>query len=147
MGNVRSEHEAGRVRRWGASREIRKSAYCTKVLEGIWPRIAAVLDEFDLPTNRLEALGPQRCMKLLELVPHLDIEINLHVERNEHKGRKIAPNDEIDLGFLSLAVPYCRVVVTEKFWTALIHRTKLDVKYGTRVGHSLSEALMSLSGA
>ena len=49
--------------------------------------------------------------------------------------------DEIDLGFLSLAVPYCRAVYTEKFWGNLVHRTKLDTKYGTYVGHDLSEMI------
>ncbi len=143
-GSFAVEHEAGRARRWDVAREIRKRTYCAMVTIGIQDRLAAVLKEFGLAMYDLDALGPDRCVQLLELVPFLDVEINLHVERNEHRDRKIAPNDEIDLGFLSLAVPYCQVVVTEKFWTALLHRTKLDAKYATRVGHDLNETLMSI---
>jgi hypothetical protein len=84
---------------------------------------------------------------LLESIPVLDVEINLHVERNEHKGRKIEPNDEIDIAFLSLAVPYCHIVVTERFWANLILRLKLDLKYGTIVANDLNEVLMGLAVA
>jgi len=74
-------------------------------------------------------------------VPFLDVEVNLHTERNEQRDRRIAPNDEIDLGFLSLAVSYCQAVFTEKFWVSLVHRTKLDAKYGTYVGHDLGQMI------
>jgi hypothetical protein len=143
-GRFAAEHEAGRELRWGVSREIRKRAYCAMVIIGILDRLEAVIREAGLDMNDLYALPSQRLVGLLERVPFFDVEINLHVERNEHRDRRIAPNDEIDLGFLSRAVPYCQVVVTEKFWTALVHRTKLDVKYGTRVGCDLNAALMSI---
>jgi hypothetical protein len=139
-----AEHEAGRELRWGVSREIRKRVYCAMLTKGILNRLEAVTRESGLDMNDLDSLPPQRWVELLERVPFFDVEINLHVERNEHRDRKIAPNDEIDLGFLSRAVPYCHVVVTEKFWTALIHRTKLDVKYRTRVGYDLNAALTSI---
>ena len=80
-------------------------------------------------------------------LPLLDVEINLHVERNEHRDRKVEPNDEIDLGFLSLAVPYCHVVITEKFWASVVCRLKLDQKYGTFIGCDLNEILrLGLAG-
>jgi hypothetical protein len=133
------DHESGRAMRWDASRDERKRAYCVLVTMGIRERLATILAEFDLPLNILEGLGAKGCVELFEGVPVLDVEINLHVERNEHRDRKIAPNDEIDLGFLSLAVPYCHAVITEKFWTSLIRRLKLDQKYETFVGYDLKD--------
>lgn len=137
-------HEAARARGWGVSRQIRKRAYCARVVLGISDRLLTVLTEFGLAMEDLERLGPNAAVEFLELVPFFDVEINLHVERNEHRDRKIATNDEIDLGFLSVAVPYCQVVVTERFWTALVHRTQLDRKYDTLVTHDLNEALLSV---
>jgi hypothetical protein len=138
------KHEAGRAQLWDLSRAVRKRTYCARVTGRIGDRLAAVLEDFRLGLNDLYALGPNRCMELLELVPFLDVEINLHFERNQHRDRKIAPNDEIDLGLLSLAVPSCQVVVTEQFWAALVQRTKFDAKYGTRVCHDVNEAIMGI---
>lgn len=138
------QHEAGRALRWDTSREVRKRAYCALVTMGIQSRLTDALSEFGLTMNVLEDLGPEGWLALLESIPLLDVEINLHVERNEHRDRKIAPNDEIDLGFLSLAVPYCHAVVTEKFWASLVRRLKLDQKYETVIGYDLNEVLLSL---
>ncbi len=138
---IARDHEVGRSMRWDVSREVRKRAYCALVTIGIQDRLALVLGEFGLKWKDLEDLGPDGCVRLLESVPFLDVEINLHTERNEQRDRRIAPNDEVDLGFLSLAVPYCRAVFTEKFWVSLVRRTELDAKYGTYVGHDLGEMI------
>ena len=141
---ISDEHERGRALRWEASREIRKRAYCILVIEAIHGRLVTVLGEFGLKWQDFLDLGPDRCVQLLEMVPALDVEINLHTERNEHRDRRIQPNDEIDIGFLSLAVPYCDIVVTERFWTDLVRRKKLAVKYGTKVSWDLNDAMSNL---
>lgn len=138
------QHEAGRALRWDTSKEVRKRAYCVMVTLGIQPRLAEVFSEFGLSIAVLEELGPDGCVALLEQVPTLDVEINLNVERNEHRDRRIDPNDEVDLGFLSLAVPYCHAVVTEKFWASLVRRLNLDQKYGSVIGTDLNDTMRAL---
>ncbi len=138
---IAENHEKGRQLRRDVPREIRKRAYCALVTHAIQDSLVCVLKEFRLRWNELENLGPERLVRLLESVPSLDVEINLFTERNEHRDRWIQPNDEIDIAFLSVAVPYCRAVATEKFWANLVRRTKLDEKYGTYVGHDLNEVL------
>lgn len=127
------QHENGRSLRWDVSRTVRKRAYCVMLTLGIHDRLEGVLREFGLERKELEKLGPERCVRLLESIPFFDVEINLHTERNEHRDRKIAPNDELDISFLSSALPCCQIVVTENFWTSLVQRLKLDRKYGTRI--------------
>jgi hypothetical protein len=139
------QHEATRAIRWDSSRAVRKRVYCAQVQIAILDRFLAVLGEFGLPLNVLEALGPDGCVALLESVPPLDVEINLFVERNEQRDRKIAPNDEFDLAFLCVAVPYCHAVITEKFWASLARRVRLDQKYQTIIGWDLNECLSRLS--
>jgi hypothetical protein len=141
---IAQEHENGRSLQWTASKDIRKRAYCVLITEAIQADLISVLEEFGLTWQNFAELGPARCLDLLESVPLLDVEINLFVERNNHRDREIQPNDELDIAFLSLAVPSCRVVVTEKFWTSLIRRRKLDAKYGVHVTSDLSEAMLRL---
>jgi len=140
---IAEDHENARKSAWDVSRQIRKRLYCARLTLGIQSYLLSVLREFDLGFTDLENLGPDGMVGLLESVPPLDVEISLHTERNEHRDRRIEPNDEFDLGFLSMAIPYCHVVATERFWTSLVHRAKLDKKYGTKVGHDLSELLQS----
>jgi hypothetical protein len=106
--------EQGRSRCRDATADMRKRRYCVLVTDYIQNDLISVLNEFGLSWEDFAALGPQGCVELLERVPTLDVEINLFVQRDEHWDRKIAPNDGIDLAFLRLAVPYCRIVITEK---------------------------------
>ena len=48
-------------------------------------------------------------------------------------------NDSMDLAVVSMAVPYCDVVVTEKFWGTLVHRHGFDSEYGTEILHDVAE--------
>jgi hypothetical protein len=141
------QHETGRALLRDAPRELHKKAYCVLVTTAIQYHLQFVLHEFHLTWEDFAGLGPDGCVRLLERVPSLDVEINLFVERNRHRDRRIAPNDEIDLGFLSVAVPYCRMVVTERFWASLVHRRMLDVKYGTQVDHDLNSMILAIDAA
>lgn len=141
------QHEAGRSLRWETSKTVRKRAYCVLVMDGLGTRFAQVLREFGLSLDDRERIGPDRCVRLLENIPFLDVEIGLHTERNEHRDRRIEPNDELDISFLSSAVPYCQVVVTEKFWTSLVKRLKLDTKYGSNVYSDLRDIVPHLQAA
>jgi len=55
--------------------------------------------------------------------------------------RSFDKNDYKDISFLATAVPYCDVVVTEKFWTSLIKSNKLDQKFNTSVTNNLNDLL------
>ncbi|MGA3292797.1 MAG: hypothetical protein ABSE45_02305 [Candidatus Acidiferrales bacterium] len=121
---------------------MRKRAYCVLVMDGIQTHLISILKEFGLQWTDLASRSPEALVGFLQSVPTLDVEITLFTERNEHRDRRIDPNDEIDIGFLSLATPCCDLIATEKFWAT--HRTNLDRKYGTYVGHDLNDLLASL---
>jgi len=61
------------------------------------------------------------------------------VSRNEHWDRKIESNDATDIAFLNVAIPYCDVLVLEKYFHNLARNSKLDKKYNTRIIKSLSD--------
>lgn len=54
-------------------------------------------------------------------------------------------HDSTDLSALSVAVPYCDVVITERRWAHMIKATRLAERHDTDVGHGLTslESLLS----
>lgn len=56
-------------------------------------------------------------------------------------------NDLNDLLFLSIAVPYCDVVVTERQWARHINQLGLAQQHGTTVLHDLTDLTEVLSAA
>ena len=70
-------------------------------------------------------------MSVLESVPTLDVLVTLETERDENLPRKPHENDLADLAALSVAIPYCDIVVTEKHWANVAKRNKLNRKYDT----------------
>ncbi len=91
-------------------------------------------------------LGPEKLTDFYSIVPTLDVDLQLITYRDKQWSRKIQPNDLQDIGYLVTTVPYCDVVVVEKFWADLLRRTGLDKKYNTTVVSDLSELGEVLSG-
>ena len=142
---IAQEHEQSRGILWDGSKVLRKRAYCARLTIGIREAFGIALSEAGLTWTDMEKLGPDGCVQLLEGVPFFDIEVFLNVERNEHRDRAIQANDEIDIAFLRMAVPYCDHVITEKFWANLLCRGHFDRKYRTTIDSSLSTALTCLA--
>jgi hypothetical protein len=59
--------------------------------------------------------------------------------RDQHIDRKIQENDIHDMAMLAIAIPYCRIVVTEKFWTNIAKHEHLDRDYETAILGSPAE--------
>ncbi|MCD4678998.1 MAG: hypothetical protein K8S00_01295 [Bacteroidales bacterium] len=72
-------------------------------------------------------------------MPTMDIWINLHVLRDSDKGKAVHRNDTNDMAFLSIAVPYCDIVVTEKYWAHHLISNGYDKKYNTTILTDLTE--------
>ncbi|GEP65190.1 hypothetical protein CBE01nite_29580 [Clostridium beijerinckii] len=59
----------------------------------------------------------------------------------KNKERKIDKNDFKDIMFLSMAIPYCDVVITERFWTGLITENGLDKMYDTVISKNIDKLI------
>lgn len=92
-------------------------------------------------------LGPDRLMQFWRSIPCLDVELELHTQMHRMKSRKWEPNDVMDIGALSQAIPACNIVVTERIWADLIRRRGLNVKYETSVFCDLAEMASALTPA
>jgi hypothetical protein len=97
------------------------------------------LEEFK---TALIALGIRReefNVSFFHSIPTIDVLVTLIRARDRDFGRAIDRNDAKDVTFLSVAVPYCNVVVLENFWGHIVQSTGLDRKYDTRVLTEVSD--------
>jgi hypothetical protein len=121
------------------SKVIRKRAYIGDLLLRDQEIFIMVFAQFGLSFKDFLSKGKKHITSFFEQIPIYDVEIGLATERNEHWDKSIDPNDMTDIGFLSVAIPYCDIVITEKFWADLAKRKKLSDKYKTTILSELSD--------
>lgn len=78
--------------------------------------------------------------------PSVDVWIGTSVERDFDWDRAVTGNDIRDQAFLAVAVPYCDVVVTERYFGGVLERSGLAGRHGCRVLTSLLELPEALNG-
>jgi hypothetical protein len=70
---------------------------------------------------------------LLRALPSRDVIFDLRRLRHADGQARWEPNDLNDLGALSVALPYCDIVVTEKLWRHLANQAGIPDRYNTAV--------------
>jgi hypothetical protein len=95
--------------------------------------LAAVLQEFGVTDQafRTRVHSGQDAVHFIADIPNLDILLTLRLARDRDLTRPIERNDIRDLDWLSVAVPYANVVVSENYWGHQVRSTGLHEKYGT----------------
>lgn len=88
-------------------------------------------------------LDRQSARRLVRSMPSTDVSVELKtaMHRNSQRAIRWSSNDVMDIDALSLAVPYCNVVVTEK----AAHHTLTTADSGSRYGTRLLRDLPSLT--
>ena len=123
-------------------KEMRLRIAIAQMAEGsIMPIVVTELKRLGLPVQELAQTfeTPEAAKAFILGMPTMDFWINLHIERDNDIGRKIDRNDTNDIAFLSMAVPYCDVVVTEKFWAHKLRSKGFDAKYNCEILTSVSD--------
>jgi hypothetical protein len=87
-------------------------------------------------------LGINGLTEFFSRVPSLDVDCQLTLYRDRQWSRRVPSNDVNDIANLVVAMPYCNVVVIERFWARAIQETGLQDKYGTSVYTDLSQLLV-----
>jgi hypothetical protein len=85
------------------------------------------------------ALGIEELARFWSLVSSLDVDCELTLYRDRQWHRTVDPNDVRDIAHLVVAVPYCDVVVVERFWARALEETGLAAKYDVSVCTDLAE--------
>lgn len=79
----------------------------------------------------ISSLDQQRWIDLLDDIPTLHVEKELKDVRFAQYQRNIDAHDLHDMAFLSVAIPYADIVVTERSWVAMAQQKQLDQTYHT----------------
>jgi hypothetical protein len=84
---------------------------------------------------------------LLIDLPSRAVTYELRRLRHQSRDTKWKPNDLEDIASLSVAIPYCDVVVTEKQWCHNARRAKLDRRFNTVILYDLKDLAAVLVAA
>lgn len=97
--------------------------------------------QFNLPKDFFLKLKPTRkdIEDLLDDIPTARCFLTLIYHRDSQLQRPIQTNDFNDIWFLTLAIPYSDIVVTERMWVSIATRAKLDKKYDTELLSSIQQ--------
>lgn len=82
---------------------------------------------------------------ILEQIPSRWVEMKLRSQRQANPQKPWERNDLNDVIALSIAVPYCDVVVTEKSWASLVNAAKVGKRFDTLVTRDLNDVVNRLS--
>jgi hypothetical protein len=100
----------------------------------------AILNEYRLDLGRLFAGDPRvpgsmraDMMRLSDMIPTMRVAADMKLEVFRNPQRKWTVNMMHDIDALSLAVPYCHVVVPDKDAADLLRRSRAHTRHGTRV--------------
>ncbi len=121
------------------SRAIRRRFKAAEFLMRYQKEFNRVLEKYDLTIDDIDRKQREMRENFFQSAPTFNVELELTTQRNNHHDRTVDPNDMIDVDFLSRAIPYCDVVITEKFWVSLAKRKKLDIKYKTHITSDLND--------
>jgi hypothetical protein len=76
---------------------------------------------------------------------HVWSELHLYLYHKNNE-MKVEVNDLYDIGHLTVAIPYCDVVVCDKKMASVVISSGLDKTYNTKVFGDLSKAVDFLEG-
>ena len=74
-----------------------------------------------------------------KLMPSIWCYFKLERFRDRHYTRKLTPNDIFDIDSISTAIPYCDIVVCDKFYANAAREGTLDTFCGTTITHKLDD--------
>jgi hypothetical protein len=113
--------------------ELRSRAYSAQLFIEVQGTIAAALGRIGKSFSDLRALPDEKIASLIDLVPCWNVERGLAVQVEQQWTRELEGNDVYDIAALTAAIPYCDIVVTEKFLVHLCQVSGVAAQYNTIV--------------
>ena len=103
------------------------------------PGLFEAMDLAGIGPNQTESLGREGWLALLKSMPSSLVTLEMRRFIQSQSDRKWHPNDLPDLAALTIAIPYCDIVVTEKQWAHMAHSRGIAERFGTTVLSDLQE--------
>ena len=97
--------------------------------------------------HALMELGADEVTAFMLDLPSRAAGLELMWRQFDNQQTKWKPNDLIDIGYLSSAVAYCDIVVTERKWTHMLNQSDASKRLGTTVTSDLNDLIELLVSA
>lgn len=126
---------------------LRKRAFLAwNIRAVVVPELAKILYESGLPKDFIIKENSTRkdIEEFLDSIPTALCLFTLIHQRDQQLQRPIQANDFHDIWFLTLALPYSDIVITERMWTSISRQAKLDKKCNTKILSSINELMKYL---
>lgn len=120
-------------------RNRRQVVLLRELYNELGPEFIRVLRKANMSIESFLWKGLDWINSFLDALPIIVIQSTLRDKNHANASRPWKPNDLRDFEQLSVAVPYCDVVVTEKHSAAILRDAGLDVRYGTRILNNVRE--------
>lgn len=138
--------DQGRHSLRGESKDLRHRVKLANYTLLFQDQLAQSLGRYGIAFRDFCSRGVEFLVDFWSRIPSLHVDCELSLYRDRQWSRAVHPNDFADIGHLVLSIPYCSVVVTERFWARAIQETGLAARYGIAVCSTLDE-LKSLLAA
>lgn len=119
------------------STKIKNNAHLAMLILDTQDKVISRLNKFGLEMKDLLGLGLENITAFYQSIPTYDIEYRLRLQASKNKEKATVENDIFDIVFLSNAICYFDVVITEKYWANIAKQTKMHKKYNTLIETSL----------
>jgi hypothetical protein len=126
------------------SKAVRKRAYIANLTYQLQDDLKKILNAYGYSLDWFLNRGSSWLMNFFNSISCLNVEMELSVARDEYWNRSIDPNDLYDVSFLSVAIPYCQHVVTERHWVHIAESRKLTQQYSTNMYSKLDDLFSTL---
>jgi hypothetical protein len=148
---ARDENEqVNRFIRYSADKETRRRGVAARELIGLREPLEAAMRRAAIWWDDIIALGADGATDLMLDLPTRAPGLELMWRQHDNTQTTWKPNDMNDIGFLSTAVAYCDIVVTERKWTHMLNECGVARRFGTTVISDLvdlTELLVTASAA
>ena len=133
--------------------ELRVRLQARELLHEHQAMFQALLGEYRVNLNREVGYNPdrpnvsrRRMVAFADAVPSLRIAVDLKVELFRNAAKPWSMNAVHDIDALSMAVPYCHVVVPDREMASLLSRSRAVERHGTQIITALPDLPDALPG-
>lgn len=124
--------------RWNSGERSMRLARATAIIDRL-PQVEEAFRRAGISIDLLIDSGQEGMGAFVEAVPTVLASSELERHRNVASQKPWERQDLNDIGSLSVAIPYCDIVVTESLWTDAAKRSILPERFGTTVISDLAE--------
>jgi hypothetical protein len=124
---------------YGADKDMRRRAVAARELLGIREPLEAAMGRARIWWDDIFALEAQGTTDLMLDLPSRAAALELMWRQHDNMQTTWKPNDMNDIGYLSTAVAYCDVVVTERKWAHMLNQSGVAQGLDTTVISDLTD--------